>query len=203
MFQCVICKKYHHDKSALCNACSISLSLAKHPRGPSLFPYNEAVRSLILAAKIKGHLGALSFIITQFVNECISWPIVQHCNTIMPMPSSFWGRIKGRIDIAYHLAWYLSQHANKKFCRPPYAAGWHIKKQAMVNAKARRHEHMLNSRHALTTDRYTLVVDDLITTGTTYAKLQQNIAKSSTGIISFASARPICDWFCTPKDVHY
>ena len=88
---------------------------------------------------------------------------VEHC---VPAPSSFYGRFRGQVDVASFLAQDLSQRYGLSFQGAPWRLRFRWAKQAMRKTRRRA--------RPLTMDRRgieTLLVDDVVTTGTTLAEL--------------------------------
>ncbi|MEZ4743609.1 MAG: hypothetical protein R3B45_14385 [Bdellovibrionota bacterium] len=59
----------------------------------------------------------------------------------MPAPSSLWGRLRGRFDIANYIAHTLSKEFKKPLITPPFNLRWRLKKRAFINKKQSKVEY--------------------------------------------------------------
>lgn len=194
MYLCLSCHRPSVIKMPLCHACTCNMEQGRYPLSPQqnltqcLFAYNDTVRALVLNAKVNGNLAALACLIRCFVQLSCEMRIAQDASAIMPMPSSLWGRYRGRIDIAYHLAFHLAKAVKVPFKPPPLTLGWHIRKRAMVNANVllTRDTPHITQAGFFQNAKPILVVDDLCTTGLSFAKLQAKLPREKAHLLAFA-----------------
>jgi predicted amidophosphoribosyltransferase len=94
----------------LCNGCQwsigvhegwSSLQIDSHEI-TALFTYGEALRQLVLRAKTRNDVSALGVILNLCSSKITSWVSDRREEGVLflPAPSSLWGRLKGRFDIA-------------------------------------------------------------------------------------------------------
>lgn len=150
-----------------------------------LYSYQKEIRDLIIRAKVKSDfraLEALYFLASERVE--ISY-LMDWADAIVPAPSSLWGRLRGRFDIASFLAHRLANKYGKKVINPPWWLFWRLRKRALEKASKRRAK---NKRGRIlpegisdffekifdTLKRYNtyhnsklVIVDDVVTTGLT------------------------------------
>jgi predicted amidophosphoribosyltransferase len=166
-----------------------SLSGASHAKIDSLFWYSGVIRSLTIASKVKGDLPALNSILQIWsaqIEETIS---LNGITSVMPCPSSLWSRLHGRVDIAWFLAARIAHRYKIKFVRPPRHIHWSIKKRSQTERPTI--ENLVVAVSSLKTQptskeqHHCLIVDDVVTTGSTLKTCIEHASKK--GIDKFSS----------------
>ncbi|MGE0171748.1 MAG: ComF family protein [Oligoflexales bacterium] len=135
----------------------------------ALFHYSVEIRDLILLAKVQCNYAALETIVNlacahPFVRTLLDWTDV-----IVPMPSSFWGRIRGRYDIVAHICSKLSRTYKKELLPLRVPIYWRVSKRAMTKDIARKSETVIQKTifASQADSRRYLLVDDVSSTGFT------------------------------------
>jgi predicted amidophosphoribosyltransferase len=188
----------------LCQACAQeiwSLRLTRIPEFESrtpvqaLYSYDKLIRRLIWRAKIKDDHRALDALVS-FGLHPIALYEAKRADLIIPAPSSLWGRMRGRLDIAAHFAEALGNQTKTQVLPCPWHLHWRIKKNAQRSASERRLKKPLSIRsisekialsawcksmgQTASGARHILVVDDVVTTGTTLTQVGRCLKKSGT-----------------------
>jgi predicted amidophosphoribosyltransferase len=131
----------------------------------SYFRYKGLARDLCLKIKIKSEVKLMDAIIQYILNSHQLQDFMQDVDFVVPVPSSLWGRIRGRIDFAGCLAANIASHYNKTFQTLPwkhYMRG--LRKRAQL--RDRKEEFQWPEFHMDPYDGPTaLIVDDIVTTG--------------------------------------
>lgn len=195
-----------HKDHVLCPTCvrqlwdlriPSALADTHNARPGALYAYDRLVRSLIWRAKIKDDLRALDLLLllgtcTQAVSTA------QWADLIVPAPSSLWGRARGRLDIAAHFSQHLAREAQKPLIPAPWTLHWRLKKRAQTSWSERQRDVpwrlplKLRETALLQWARACqsaipapparvlriLVVDDVITTGSTLRIVGQAITQA-------------------------
>jgi predicted amidophosphoribosyltransferase len=137
-----------------------------------LHNYTDAIRRDIWNVKIRSQLHVCRTLMQTFSDWIREDPALCRVGFVMPMPSSLWGRIRGRIDLASFLADALVYSCNLRWVDPPL--GWHWHKKAQRS----RHQRYQNSSSVRRYQAFTddlLIVDDLTTTGSSFADLTRHL----------------------------
>jgi predicted amidophosphoribosyltransferase len=110
------------------------------PGSTSLYRYEGLVRHLVLRAKVHGDRAALAFLVTlvvfgraKAVAAAASW-----ADAVIPAPSSLWGRLRGRLDLAYHMAAAVAALGGRPLLSAPFLLHWRLRKQALQQRSSRR-----------------------------------------------------------------
>ena len=157
----------------------------------SLARYNRPIASLILRAKIRGDLRALGLIEEWVEDEAVrAWTV--GCVAVMAAPSSLWGRLRGKLDLAAVAAARLATVHGLDLQRAPLGRFWRLKKRAMMSRTVRRRTATIpeeqpgpsrsDSRGPL------LIVDDVVTTGLTLCSLLPFAARREARALTLADA---------------
>jgi predicted amidophosphoribosyltransferase len=132
-----------------------------------LCSYEGVICELIRRAKIENQRPIARLLIRLFLEHAN----VTDCDAIMSAPSSFWGRMRGRFDLGYHLAYALAKKHRLIFVKPPYALGWHKTKRS----RSRLFGDQILESPIQYPGMNILLVDDVRTTGHTLGTLERSI----------------------------
>lgn len=141
-----------------------------------MFWYSGIVRRLIIAAKVKSDITALKRLMTIWGTELSKVPMIQNMHAVMPCPSSLWSRLHGRIDVTWFLAERISSIYRIPMVLPPRHTYWKMKKRSqtlrpvdklLATAEPTSADSFQSCQHYSENRKYCLVVDDVVTTGTT------------------------------------
>jgi predicted amidophosphoribosyltransferase len=166
-----------------------------------VFEYEHYVRQLIVRSKIQNDIVALGFLL-KYVARCANATISRldsPTTLVIPAPPSFWGRIRGRFDVAQMAALTLFAHADI-YCGTlpgslfrPKRAGRNIEKawasrtplESLLNSNTIKYNETLVKR--ISEAEHILVVDDVLTTGFTMKSLIDQLkrlgARSVEGLV--------------------
>ena len=172
---CVYCGKrssHSYFQAKLCKQCFTNLQPAKKRNSTvSLYQYNEMMRQLILNCKVHGDRLSLLCLKKLWLNSPQTTKLFGKCSFIMPAPSSLWGRLHGRIDLAWWLTFWARQAFPLKPLSPPNYLYWSLEKQA----KKKKRRSTKITRKKTSSTQSLVIVDDVITTGETLAKIAKSI----------------------------
>jgi predicted amidophosphoribosyltransferase len=178
---CPRCTKFHSLSTATCLSCQefylkyafkIDAVQSSSENFFHLFHYTDAVRDLILQSKVQCKYAALKMIlelaeIHPFTKHILTW-----ADVIVPVPSSFWGRLRGRYDIVACLCSKLSGTYKKELLTLRVPLYWRISKRAMTKNSSEIRNTMPKTTipaDFLNEKRF-LLVDDVSSTGYTLAE---------------------------------
>ncbi len=162
-----------------------------------LFEYREPLRNLILRAKVKSDVKTIESLIQVGLSRIEVQKLSEWAEIIMPIPSSLWGRCRGRFDIAYLLAQALSEKYHRILQTAPFSCHWHIKKRAMKKNRKRKEiptvQRLSNDgeeiQNPITTSRKRiLLVDDIVTTGYSMISIAEKLEYSEVKALALAEA---------------
>ena len=169
-----------------CISCSMLLDEpgVRHACGVSLFSYQGYFRELILKTKVaKDHQ-----LLPALVDLCLEHPYtkeeVARCEVIMPVPSSFWGRMRGGIDIAYFIARECAYQFGKRMRLAPFGSHWRIFKRSMQTQRLAMRLNFPRRRDCIPT----LLIDDVITTGFSLLQLAYKLENSQCRFLTLGNA---------------
>jgi predicted amidophosphoribosyltransferase len=168
-----------------------------------LYQYEGLIRSLVIRAKVTNDAVAAGFVVRYIMTAWQRDQKDEDLRLVIPAPPSFWGRIRGRIDLAELVAWSFgslghpvlsvipggplrSKRAgrntliDRKFLKTDF-----FNKNIFYFNEKRRSQALI-SRY-----KQILVVDDVLTTGLTmgsvFNQLEELGAQSVAGLV-FASS---------------
>ncbi len=214
--ECLFCDQKPNDSGNLCSECGAKLQSlelqgmldggtffvgAEMHVGMSLWAYRDLVRDAILGFKVKSRwLSGKALIQIGLQHRRIEFA-VEGVDAIMSVPSSFWGRIRGRYDFAAIFAQSLSRHLGVPYVEPPRRLLGRWKKQALI-ARDRRTNltqklspcwdakfFEKKTKGMVTAQRpRILLVDDVVTTARTLTELTDRFRNIDFRILTLASA---------------
>ena len=171
--RCAVCQSY---EGYLCDDCCDELiashgifatrRLATALSVTSLFRYEGIMRDLLLNAKIKSSPAAIHALLKLLQRHSKQIPVG---SVIVPAAASFWGRIRGRSDIAWLLARCLAKQRRVEFIEAPLFLQWRWRKQSHVRRLPSKHRAI-----GIAVPRVqgvVLLVDDVVTSGATLRNL--------------------------------
>jgi predicted amidophosphoribosyltransferase len=104
----------------------------------SLYVYRGLMRSLLLDFKMKGSWQTGMSLVEIFVQDEAVRQWAKGMDYVMPVPSSFWGRWRGKHDLAFALAEGLSQSLAIPLLKAPRAKYFRFKKQSFLSRSERQ-----------------------------------------------------------------
>jgi predicted amidophosphoribosyltransferase len=125
---------------------------------------------LILRAKVQSDHQALGLLEEIFRRHPAVTRHAAWCDVVMPAPSSLWGRMRGRFDLAYFLARSIAQDSGKPLVSAPGHLHWRLFKRAQQRRRQTSGAEPQNqAAKELPVPRGSkiLIVDDIVTTGVT------------------------------------
>lgn len=192
---CLCCSAQVPKKFVLCRNCMQSVYSARNKSTVktndrltvvSFYTYQGAVQSLIRNAKSKSNWRAAALLSRLFSTSFLN--VSEKCDSavLMPGPSSFWSRLRGKIDLPDLFCHGLHLSRDIPIAAPPFQLGWHTSKKAFREfedrdqtsnsrfdstlAKLGRSIHQRfnsKSQKGWDTARQVYLVDDVFTTGST------------------------------------
>lgn len=139
-----------------------------------LYDYLDPLRQIVLNCKVNSHLTSYRYLIELYTSHPQTQFLAAQCDYIIPAPSSLWGRIRGRFDLAYGAAAALAKAHQTPLQRPPLELAWRTKKRARERHKIWT-ETLLQPQFAAKNrwweGRRLLLLDDIVTSGLTMATL--------------------------------
>jgi predicted amidophosphoribosyltransferase len=142
---------------------------------------------MILKVKIHNSYPMLQSLLFLFTSSTLVQSIAAQCDQIYSAPSSLRSRLRGRFDLATFFAIELA-HKCKKIYKPlPWSAYFQTKKRSQI---INRKKLPLNFAEAKTFTKKVpyLLVDDIITTGHTFKRMEAYLNGSSFYLLTFADA---------------
>lgn len=183
----------------LCAACSTHLrKLARNQRKialgrwscRSLFAYDDPIRSLVMRAKVQSDHQAITCIEQLFQSDCTARGLALWCDAIVTAPSSLWGRLRGRFDLAYFIAAALAESSDRPLLPAPRQLYWRIRKRARMQnrsiGEASKKIFVGGRCMPLTSSKQRLlIIDDIVTTGHTLMETASALESSSSVDLRF------------------
>ncbi len=138
-----------------------------------LYQYTNPLRQIILDCKIRSKLSNYRYLVELFTNHPQAIYLASQADYIIPAPSSLWGRLRGRFDLAYGAAQRLANIEQRPLRIAPRQLAWRLQKRARQQEKqwhAPPAPRRLAKNHWWRGKRL-LLLDDIITSGLTMATL--------------------------------
>jgi predicted amidophosphoribosyltransferase len=162
-----------------------------------VLPYAGEPRRWIHRAKVTGEPRVVLALAEMFAREARVIEAARGCDGVMAAPSSLWGRLRGRFDLAGALAESLARALGKPLVVAPSRLFWSWRKKAMSRHRPRSDgwaeillKTMVNTRSGEWSPpvgvKRVLVVDDVVTTGTTLKELSAALAGVETRTMALA-----------------
>jgi len=197
MFLCLICRAkpsidLRKEQKYFCRLCSRLLKETPYrfTSGSSLFSYQGIIRDLILRTKVGGDHTVLRALVDLFLEQPQSWKELDSCEHIVPVPSSFVGRIRGGIDLAYFIARECAYYSGKKLRLAPFSSHWRIFKRSKQKQRPALQLNFPRRRDSIPT----LLIDDVITTGFSLLKLAYKLEESQCRFLTLGNAYSIREY---------
>lgn len=151
-----------------CEECRRSLLRAQTPVSGvrSLYSYQGILRQTILRAKVKNDVLALQALCELFVGNPQILECAHECDVLVPAPSSLWGRLRGRFDIAQALALELSKQVDRPVRLMPFRHYMSFGKRAGKNLSSMANR-SIAAKSSQFADQRVMLIDDIFTTGWT------------------------------------
>jgi predicted amidophosphoribosyltransferase len=172
-----------------------SHTLASGLRITSLYAYRDLVRDLVLRAKVQSDHLALRLLVSLAATHSAAAPVLRRSDVLIASPSSLWGRLRGRFDLAHGLTTAFAAAHRKPVACAPYELFWRWSKRARQASRhhrrplqpaafppwllARMQAHWLARYGETCGARRVILIDDVVTTGSTVEQL----AKALGGLI--------------------
>ncbi|MDE3269117.1 MAG: hypothetical protein OYH77_02405 [Pseudomonadota bacterium] len=128
----------------------------------SLFRYEGVMRDLLLRAKIQNSSTASYALLKLMYRHRQRLPAGE---VIVPAAASFWGRLRGRSDIAWVLARSIAKQRRGKFMEAPLPLHWRWRKQSHLRRAHTKHKQIRFTVPNIAVS--ILLVDDVVTSGAT------------------------------------
>ncbi|MCX6118522.1 MAG: phosphoribosyltransferase family protein [Proteobacteria bacterium] len=141
----------------------------------SLFEYRGLIRETILHAKISNRICAVSGLTELIVGDPLTIKLAQKVNAITSAPSSLWGRMRGRFDLAELFAISISKALQIPRIPLPLEFYFMHKKRAGQNQKKEILEPSKQRHSREFEGKCILLIDDIITTGWTMSRTGLNL----------------------------
>ena len=191
MLICLVCTKQipdslHRSHKQYCINCSQMLDGQgiRFSCGSSLYPYKGIFRELILRAKVGGDQRLLRAL----VDLCLEHPYTKreldYCEEVVPVPSSFSGRMRGSTDIAYFVARECAYRFGKRLSLAPFGGYWRCFKRSKQKQRVALRLNFPRRRDSIPT----LLIDDVITTGYSLLQLAFKLEKSQCRFLTLGDA---------------
>lgn len=167
------------------------LKVEPSARRPGLYKYEGIMRGLVLRAKVQADGAALRVLLHLFRARA---PVGGYI--AVPCPSSMWGRMRGRVDVAAFLAHEVGEVASA-----PWDLFWRLRKRTRTPSRSANDALVepgwlrgpwLRRIGPTIRGRSILLVDDVCTTGHTLRSVRTALEEAAPGeirTITLAQAR--------------
>jgi predicted amidophosphoribosyltransferase len=143
-----------------------------------LYQYQGELRRIVLQAKVKSDPRALALLVHLFLGIVDVHLLAKWADIIVPMPSSLWGRLRGRFDCAAVMAEAIAKEHAKPISKIDGLVWWRWRKQAFKGNYERECKMGQVGDNAVWQDKKILLIDDVATTGATFSTIADMIGAS-------------------------
>lgn len=158
---------------------------------PALYRYHGVLRSVILRAKVNNENTAYHALCDLVSCHPTVIEMALAAEVIVPAPSSLWGRIRGKYDLAQGMALAIGHAFDRPVELLPRKFYFHYRKRAGRNLNQRDHNFTTEPSLKSWQDKKVLLIDDIITTGFTLSRLSTmlSIHGAKVQTLALASAK--------------
>jgi predicted amidophosphoribosyltransferase len=143
---CAGCGAHAIAKSTLCRLCQEEAEALGQPlivdlKGRpclTLSSYSGFYRRMILRAKVRGDHAALAWLETWSFSALDRFWRPRAAASVIACPSSFWGRLRGRLDVAGNVAATVAERSGARLLPAPYQLFWRTSKRAHAQGVEQR-----------------------------------------------------------------
>lgn len=199
LHHCIGCGSHRGLTGPLCSPCASEFRELGQPRLLTLggrwcwalSEYSGFFRRLILRAKVKGDHAAVAWLESWASAALAQTLLLRSAEAVMPCPSSLWGRLRGRLDLAGNAACLYAQQQNLVLASAPHHLFWRGSKRALAADPTERDTIASALPQALQTrlarrwnrtwgqrlgNHSVVILDDVVTTGRTMLETADAVA---------------------------
>lgn len=183
---CVVC-------SSMCHACEAPC-LNAHTNMSSVFYYDLTIKKLIINAKFKRDIGSFFLLISLTQKHLKNSSLINEISQFSPqaityVPTHWRNRFQREIDLPQGFAQLIAQELGVPWFAS-LARARSDERQAL-RTRAQRQKDIAGSFRLVSRDYYEkiLIVDDVVTTGSTIAEVKKMLAKNCKEIVSLTLAK--------------
>lgn len=184
---CLNCHEWgqlHGGGGFLCGACAAFIAeleisrerqLSSNLTVTCLFGYMPPLRNIIIGCKAGSRFANYRYLVRALAEHPAALAAAATADFIVPAPSSLWGRMRGRFDIAHGAAAHLSERTGKSLRSPPWSFSWRLQKRARQRQKRwlpmSTEDPRRRQKPGWWVGKQLLLLDDIVTSGLTMATL--------------------------------
>lgn len=207
---CLGCGRFNRGLATgtLCGECAFLLAALKRSQVyqliesnrtylcHTLFVYRDLVRRLILRGKVSGEGLCIKMLLGEVICDPFFKQLLVWADDITAVPSSLWGRVRGRLDIPGILVSLLKTELN--YSNNPLRGSlfWRWRKRSLLDSKGDSKliplsVIQLKSPPVISRPdarRNILVIDDIVTTGFTMAQIAKQLPRNHVRFFAIADA---------------
>lgn len=154
----------------------------------ALFRYHGILRSVILRGKVNNENTSYQALCDLFTGHPAVIAAGLQADVIIPAPSSLWGRLRGRFDLAQGMALALGTALDRPVELFPTAYYFNYRKRAGKNRDAKTMTLASSKNLKRWQSKSILLIDDIITTGFTLKYLSSALATAGAKVRVLALA---------------